>query len=565
MTDVARGYIQAPVDYEFTERERMALAPFFSNHDKRVFFFKGLPANVAASLLAMYSRLKNPRGIRGHFVDHLVPLLMLAEVFSRKSVEETGTWKQIQASYRKRGLDTLDKICAYDDVLEAGFHKFLQYAANPDFWSSISSSDRIRDFLEMWLDKFGHNSIARPGQVIFAAEGVSILAAKSLEWGRPGSGFIELSTRFVDFTGKRAYPIGRELSILDPDAAMVAESNIGYGVDWYQTLMGTRTDGPFPSYLRERWGSVVGSEKNLEAGVFGESCDVLGNLLPCATLTSLGVSVSGEALPGLLKHLVLDDTPENDALAELIGQEAKKIGADQFIRHLDISEWRRADWSYLRAEERGPRSDILPNPIARDVLLNAFTATEGHERYEGWMELVLALSGLERSEFDKLPAQFEHISASFASSMSFRGWRDLQRQGFCTHHRSLVTPNIGFYGYPKPHPPALRGAFDTAWLRDRNAWEKMEQVGIPPTLRQYAMSMGELVNYTVAANLRQWEFCDWQRTKWVVNDEVRQQFLRIENALRQEYPWWEWLSRANMTEHFIFARGSKPTALVDDE
>jgi len=46
-----------------------------------------------------------------------------------------------------------------------------------------------------------------------------------------------------------------------------------------------------------------------------------------------------------------------------------------------------------------------------------------------------------------------------------------------------------------------------------------------------------------------------------VNDEVRQQFLGFEHTLRAAYPWWERLSRADLTPHYIFARGSTPVTL----
>ncbi|HXK36125.1 MAG TPA: hypothetical protein VJ553_00910, partial [Candidatus Paceibacterota bacterium] len=54
---LAREFVLAPLEYSFTERERRALRPFFSNVDRKVFFMSGLPESVAATLLAMYSRL----------------------------------------------------------------------------------------------------------------------------------------------------------------------------------------------------------------------------------------------------------------------------------------------------------------------------------------------------------------------------------------------------------------------------------------------------------------------------------------------------------------------------
>ena len=44
--------------------------------------------------------------------------------------------------------------------------------------------------------------------------------------------------------------------------------------------------------------------------------------------------------------------------------------------------------------------------------------------------------------------------------MSFRGWRDIHRQGFCTHLRTFVTPEMGFYQYDKPAPAELAKVFE---------------------------------------------------------------------------------------------------------
>ncbi len=528
MNAAARESINAPVDYTFTEREKRALTPFVSNTDKKVFFIQSLPASVYSALLAMYSRLKNPRGLRGHFVDHMVPALIVGK----------GT------KFNEVSPDRLNDFCIA--------------APDPAYWTKIANADRIREFLSMWLDAYGHNSIARPADFVLCLEDVSILAAKSLEWGRPGSAYIELSTRYVDFSGKCQYPIWNELAAVNADLADTVHAHIEARVAQYRTLIGTDFDGPFPAFLREHWSDIVGPD-NIKAGVIGESCDVLGNLLPCATLTSLGISVSGEAFPELLKHLYLDDTPENDALAEFIIAEAERVGAAHFARHLDISEWRRADWSYLTPTKE--HLAILPPWRFVEVLLeHTLSATEKYAT-KTFDTIIDNMTSLERSSHDKLPAQFEHVTAVFGGAMSFRGWRDLQRMGMSTHHRSRVTPLVGYYTYPKPAPSELTEAFRIAHVADRDVWFSLYGHNVPSLMCQYAMTMGELVTYHIAGNLRQDEFCDWQRTKWGVNDEVRGEFLRMEHELRATYRWWSSLSRADVTPHYVFARGATPIVM----
>jgi hypothetical protein len=333
------------------------------------------------------------------------------------------------------------------------------------------------------------------------------------------------------------------------------QRNAEEGIRLYRELMGERVDGPFPAFLRERYADTVGDPKKLEAAVLGESCDVLGNLLPCATLTSLGIAVSGETFPQMLKHLLLDGTPENHALAYAIVDEAGRTGLSHFVRHWEPTVWEQAVWKPLRqfkqTESLLPRNEDAVRSILTSLdVLPGLYPTFATTLFDGILPA-------ERSEFDKLPRAFETVTATFERTMSFRGWRDLHRQGFCTHQRALVTPQVGFYAYPKPAPDALADAFQFLYGLNAAFFEAAETQGIPPVILQYGMAMGSLVRYQIAANLRQWEFCDWQRTKWSVNDEVRQQFLSFEYALRSTYPWWKRVSRADMTQHYVFARGAK--------
>jgi hypothetical protein len=72
--DLFDEYMKQWIDesiYQFTNQEAKVLDHFFTNRDRRVYFMHSLPANVAAALLAMFSRLKNARGLRGLFIGIL--------------------------------------------------------------------------------------------------------------------------------------------------------------------------------------------------------------------------------------------------------------------------------------------------------------------------------------------------------------------------------------------------------------------------------------------------------------------------------------------------------------
>lgn len=246
-----------------------------------------LPSNVAATLLAMYSRIKNPRGLRGVFVDNFLPEFLVS------FLEEVETWGDATKFLKARNIDSLSAFYEYSVELAGLVEGFLrEIHINPDYLQRLAESKKTRRFTDTYLDKYGHNSIARPASYWLGFEQVSILAAKSVEWGRPGatedSSFIELSTRYVDMSGKDCYPADEELGCYGVDVRAVrsvVEKSFGY----YRELQGENFSGLFPQHLRETFGHLFQDEKDLANGVVGETCDVLGNFLPAATLTSVGM------------------------------------------------------------------------------------------------------------------------------------------------------------------------------------------------------------------------------------------------------------------------------------
>jgi hypothetical protein len=555
----ARGFVRAPVEYQWTPREARALEPVCSSITSRIFFLERMPEQVRTGLLAMYSRLKNPRGLRGNWVDNLLPSLLapligevaaVLDAIDPQAADAEELRKQLADKWLKeRGLTSLDRFCAYNAEANQAFELWCQAASGRDLWRRIANGDRIRAFLQMWLDAYGHNSIARTGHVVFCCEDISILAAKTLEWGRPGAGEIELSTRYVVVSKKGRYPFEHELEVIDPHVARFALEVHEQSMDEYRTLMGEKVDGIFPAFLRKHWAGIV-PERDMGMGVQGESCDVLGNLLTGAMLTSVGIAVSAEAFPQHIKHLYLDGTPEGVALAELIVDEARTVGLGSFVRHEKPTPFEQVNWDYLYPS-MPDRQFMAPANAYVELLLAAVFEKPSFEA------VLRKLHAVERTDYDKLPSQFESFEVNVWGAMSFRGWRDLQRMSFCSHLRSRVTPLIGFYEYTKPGPPELGAAFARIHELNRDLFTSMMACGVPDELAEYPMALGNLVKYHAAANAKQWEFCFWQRSDPSVNDEVRVEFLKADAQMCRAFPWWEEVSRVDRTPHYVFARVSK--------
>jgi thymidylate synthase ThyX len=559
--DTARAFVVQSLPYRFTDDEELALRSFFTNLDRRVFFMHALPANIGATLLAMFSRLKNPRGLRGVFVDAFLPQFLatqLGEVQEHFGGDEA-------AFLREGKMRTLSAYLQHSEEARATFERFLKaMAVDPGTLALVADSKKARTFLAAWLDKYGHNSIARMAGLWLCCEGISLLAAKTIEWNRPGSGFIELSTRYVDMSHKGCYPIEQELLAGGFGHAAIAgriKESSARAFSHYKALAGDNFDGPFPEFLREQYAAhYEKNQKDLDTGVIGETCDVLGNLLPSSVLTSVGVHVSGEAFPMLLKHLFLDATPENLALAHLILDECRSVGGHQFARHYEPTLWDHAHWQYCPLERF---LDLAGCPTPLVSFLAPYTQ---HDCEDPLVRMLGGAVGIpppgKRGDHDKLPAEYEAVTLAFRGLMTFRGWRDLQRQGFCTHHRTFLTPRFGFYAYDKPALPMLRRVLQEIAAADGDLYQLLRAHDVPEILCQYPLALGNRVGFTLCGNLRQLEFCTWQRTAFSVNHEVRQVFLEIERNLRGLFPWWSNVSRADGTPAYIFARGDGGTPLT---
>ncbi len=563
----ARAFCSRSLSYGFTAIEEQAIRPFFSNTTSHVFFLHGLPSNVGASLLARYSRLKNARGLRGIWVDEFLPYLLASRVSVVVSMGDSV--KDPEGSFLKEfKVKTLDDFVRIGPETKGIFDEFLRKCTvDEDYMKFLVEAKRTRRTLGIFMDSYGHNSIARMASVWLCCERISMLAAKSIEWSRPGAGYIELSGRFVDLGKAEMYPIWNEYheSGVKSDVNSLQKKLHELFVD-YQEWYG-EGKGELPKFFRDKYHSRIAvgemTEADFEKGVSGECFDLLSNLLPPATLTSVAVSASGEALPSILRHLALDGTPENFALIECIVRESEKVGAHQFIRHFEPTVADKAGWEYLSPElfrglttMRPVRFEYVDKDVT-GVLMRLLRAKETFKNGRNMTEMADLLFPSERASHDKIPREFEVGTAAFTGLMTFRGWRDLQRMGLATHRRTYHGAQFGFYEYTKPCPVRVTELF-TRVEKDFSLYPRLlGDAGVGPASVQYAIPMGFNVGYLFSANLRQHEFCNWQRSKYDVNDEVRARFMEHDRLLMETYPWWMAFSRCAQLEfgrQYLFAR-----------
>lgn len=539
---LAEDFVNRPMEFSFSEIEKRALRPFFTNPDRCVYLIHTLPEAVTARLEARFSRMNNPRGLRGVFVDSCLPELLALRIPEAKT--DPKAWLD------NRGVKSLDRFCE-DPLGKIAFEEFCRnFCCDPKYLEEFSSSETTNQFFGNWIERFGHGSIGRMAKIAICCEGVSLMAAKALEEPRAGAGFMELSTRYVNLSGAEVYPIVDTVKLFDEELAKRVRRMIDSDFELYRKLSDPK--GVFARFLEERYGRHFKDKSQLRTAVNGEICDVLGNLLPGATLTSLGVSVMGEAFGSLIKHLLLHGTPETIALASAILAESEKTGSNQLARHFVPSEKEREFWGFLEPETfRGGVDFVGQSPSIEP----AFELLRLKPRFKGKSDEEIALKiGFERQDTDKLPPEFESVSAAFRFVMSRRGERDIQRHVFASHERTAMSSSFGFYRYDKPHPQEIDEAFDR--MQGQNLVLNELLSSEPAWLQEQGLPLGSLVGCTIVMNLRQAEFIAWQRTKPGVNHEVRQIALGIDRVLAVADPLWTIISRTNRTPAYAFARGN---------
>jgi hypothetical protein len=119
----AGGFMKREVQYSFNEWEKEVLLRFFTNTDKKIFFIRILPPAISATLMSMYSRIKNPRGLRGHFVDSLLVLILANFMEQFQNVGDDVL--PIERFMKENKISNIKAFIAYSEETKRIYNDFL--------------------------------------------------------------------------------------------------------------------------------------------------------------------------------------------------------------------------------------------------------------------------------------------------------------------------------------------------------------------------------------------------------------------------------------------------------
>src|SRR4051812_4982785 len=281
--------MEYPVE-SFTDEERAALEPHFTNLDRPVFALVNLPETVKGALFARYSRY--------------------------------------QGTLRRLFLDE--------------FAGDLEGAAARAF-DGEEGERAARLYRTIFLG-YGDDSVAQLGGAHIACEWVSNVMTKMLQRGRLAA-YLEQSTRYIAYDAPMpggGYRYWSDDS-LGPDYA----SAMDFLFDTYSDALPKVT-----AWAEERFPRADGEpEAAHRRSITAKALDLLRGLLPAASLSHMGMFATGQAYEQLLMRLFASPLPEARDYARMILAELKKT-MPSFVTRVDNPE-RGGRWiQYLEQRER---------------------------------------------------------------------------------------------------------------------------------------------------------------------------------------------------------------------
>lgn len=463
------------VSESFSDDERRALEPYFTNLAGPVFALINLPETVKGALFARYSR--SAKSLRRLFLDEFLD-----------QVRDTG-----RVSSTEVGVARAEKLYA-----------------------------RV-------FNEYGDDSVAQLGGAHLACEGVSNILTKVLEWGRLMA-YLEQSTRYVPYTnrsidGRWKYHIPTDLERHPLRVRYIRALDTAFETyaRWLE---------PMQAHFRAKYPrSAEDSEAVYRSAIRAKALDTLRGLLPAAVQSNVGLFGSGQAYEALLLRMRAHPLAEVRTCGDLMLHELRKV-IPAFLPRVDQPE-RGQRWTQYLAETRDAtaavaerllgntepesRPEVMLTDFDRDAEIKIVAAAlyaASDLPDDQLLSIARRLSQADREEvlrayvgtrgnrrhkpgraFERAPYRFDILS-------DYGAFRDLQR------HRLLTLewqPLSTRHGYIEPGAIEEAGGHDN-WrlVMDESAglWEALREAGFG-SVAPYAVSMAYRVRFYMEMNARE--------------------------------------------------------------
>src|SRR5690606_13246330 len=184
-----------------------------------------------------------------------------------------------------------------------------------------AAAGKDEKLLQRVITAYGDDSVQQLVGQHLVVEGASNLLTKQLEWGRLAA-YLEQSTRYIyfdqkDTDGKFKYYTPEHLDDLTKTKYNAAMDSI---FEAYSTMVRDLTE-----YLQKSSSTPKDEQDGAwRCATRAQACDAVRPVLPVATISTVGIFASGQALESLIMHLLSDELPEARNVGQAILDETRK-------------------------------------------------------------------------------------------------------------------------------------------------------------------------------------------------------------------------------------------------
>jgi thymidylate synthase ThyX len=463
------------VDYPveaFSESERAALAPHFTNLDRPVFALVNLPETVKGALFARYSRY--PATLRRLFLDEFAGDL------------EGAAARVAEGAEGQRAAALYERI-------------FLGY---------------------------GDDSVAQLGGAHLAFEWVSNVVTKVLQRGRLAS-YLEQSTRYIPYDAP--LPQGGYRYWRDPGLGPEYAGAMDELFDVY-----ARSLPRVERWATERFPRGEDEPESAHRrSIRAKALDLLRGVLPAASLSHVGIYASGQSYEGLVMRLLASPLPEARELGRMALAELKQVipsflarvdrperggrwiayleererAAERAVRRLGLDRrpGAQADAPAVRLiEARGSEEDLIAGLLfesaaaAEEDVRARVAALTSAER----TDLIAALVGARENRRHRPGRGFEALSYRFEVVSDYGAFRDLQRHRLLTLQWQRLSPDLGAEVPQELEAAGVADDFRRALERSRAEHDRLVEASAAEHA-PYALCLAYRIRYVLDLNARE--------------------------------------------------------------
>ena len=416
--------------------------------------------------------------------------------------------------------------------------------------------------LQRVITAYGDDSVQQLAGQHIVVENASNLLTKKLEWGRLAA-YLEQSTRYIYFdkkdrNGRYKYFTPEHLQ----EKTRAQYTDIMDKIfDLYSELVHKLT-----AHVQDK-STTPKTERDAawKGATRAQACDAARPVLPVATTSTVGIFASGQALEGLIMHLLADDMPEARDTGEAMLREARKV-MPTFLERADKPDRGGAMIAYMAdtrhavqklAKELLPDEHSMPKDavqltdvwprneldLVADMLYehSNLSVSELQAEVKTWpydkkLQVFTAYMGERLNRRHRPGRALEKAHYSWDLLCDYGIFRDLQRHRMVDDLEwQLLTPR---YGYEVPalvEEAGLSDQFEACFDLSLKLYSVLQEAGYPLEA-QYATLLGHRMRWKVTYNAREAFHLHELRTSPQGHPGYRKLVLDMHEKLSEAHP-----------------------------